>query len=201
VGSEAERQAIRAERSVRHDSSVRVRKENASTHVIPHNPMFRILGRTASQAACLGRSNAANFGTCGMRINSTNKYIKIVLIISDIPTTVQIGIGRFEALQLDADGNELSSQKGLLLLREGLVYSRSNLRAGFGNGKLLPSVIMCDMLECNEGDSVERRATRETEHGSVNYFCQTIYPNKCFFFSCGACGDHPPACRVYTQTR
>jgi hypothetical protein len=112
VGSEAERQAIRAERSVRHDSSVRVRKENASTHVIPHNPMFRILGRTASQAACLGRSNAANFGTCGMRINSTNKYIKIVLIISDIPTTVQIGIGRFEALQLDADGNELSSQKG-----------------------------------------------------------------------------------------
>jgi hypothetical protein len=52
----------------------------------------------------------------------------------------------------------------------------------------------------NEGDSVERRATRE--QGSANYFShQIIYPSKCFFFSRGACGDHPPACRVYTQTK
>jgi hypothetical protein len=102
--------------------------------------MFHILGRNPPQAACLSRSNAANFGTCGKRVDSTNEYIKIVLILSNIPTTVQVGIGRLEALQLGVDGSELSSQKkGLLLLREGLVHNRSNLRVNFGNGKLLLS--------------------------------------------------------------
>jgi hypothetical protein len=109
--------------------------------------MFRILGRNPLQAACLGRSNAANFSTCGKRIDSTNEYIKIVLILSNNPTTVQVGICWLEALQLGVDGGELLSQKkSLLLLREGLVYSRSNLRADFGNGKLLRQH-MCDMLD------------------------------------------------------
>jgi hypothetical protein len=67
--------------------------------------------------------------------------------LSNVPTTVQIGIGRLEVLQLGVDGSELLSQKKcLLLLREGLVYSRSNLRANFGNGKLLRQHV-CDMLE------------------------------------------------------
>jgi hypothetical protein len=109
--------------------------------------MFRILGRNPPQAACLGRSNAANFGTCGKRVDSTNEYIKVVLILSNIPTTVHVGIGWLEALQLGVDGSELlSEKKRLLLLRKGLVYSRSNLRANFGNGKLLCQD-MCDMLE------------------------------------------------------
>jgi hypothetical protein len=44
-------------------------------------------------------------------------------------------------------GSELLSQKkGLLLLREGLFCSRSDLRANFSNGKLLRQH-MCDMLE------------------------------------------------------
>ena len=55
--------------------------------------MFHILGRNPSQAACLGRSNTANFSTCGKRVDSTNEYIKIVLITGDIPITVQIGFG------------------------------------------------------------------------------------------------------------
>jgi hypothetical protein len=96
--------------------------------------MFRILGRDPPQAACLGRSNAANFGTCGKRVDSTNEHIKIILILSNIPTTMQVGIDWLEALQLGIDGSKLLSQKkGLLLLREGLVYSRSDLRANFGN--------------------------------------------------------------------
>lgn len=124
-----------------------MRKESGSTHIVPHNAMFRILGRNPLQAACLGRSNAANFGTCGERIDSTNEYIKIVLILGNIPTTVQAGIGRLEALQFGVDDSELLSQKKcLLLLREGLIYGRSDLRADFGNGKLLRQH-MCDMLE------------------------------------------------------
>jgi hypothetical protein len=96
--------------------------------------MFRVLGRNPPQATGLGRSNAANFGTRRKRIDSTNEYIKIVLVLSYIPTTVQVGIGWLEALQLGVDGSELLPQKKrLLLLREGLVYSRSNLRADFGN--------------------------------------------------------------------
>jgi hypothetical protein len=78
--------------------------------------MFRILGRNLPQAGCLVRSNAANFGTCGKRVDSTNEYIKIVLILSNIRTTVQVGIGRLEALQLGDDGSELSSQKKSFLL-------------------------------------------------------------------------------------
>jgi hypothetical protein len=104
------------------------------------------LGRNPTQAVCLGRSNAANFGTCGKRVDSTNEHIKIVLILSSIPTTV-VGIGRLETLQLGVDGSELLSQKKcLLLLREGLIHSRSDFRANFGNGKLLRQH-MCDMLE------------------------------------------------------
>ena len=132
---------MRAERSVKHDTWVR--KEDASTYVVPHNAMFHILGRNPPQAACLGRSNAANFGTCRKRVDSTNEYIKIVLILSNI----LVGIGRLKALQLGVDGSELLSQKkGLLLLREGLVSSRSDLRSNFGDGKLLCQD-MCDMLE------------------------------------------------------
>ena len=60
---------------------------------------------------------------------------------------MQVGIGWLEALQLGVDGSELLSQKKrLLLLREGLVYSCSDLRANFGNGKL-PHQDMCDVLE------------------------------------------------------
>jgi len=97
--------------------------------------MFRILGRNPPQAACLGRGNAANFSTCGKRVDSTNEHIKIVLVLNNISTTVQVGIGWLEALQLGIDGSELLSQKkGLLLLREGLIYSRSDLRADFSYG-------------------------------------------------------------------
>jgi hypothetical protein len=78
--------------------------------------MFCILGRNPPQSACLGRSNAANFGTCGKRVDSTNEYIKIVLILRNTPTAVQVGIGRLEALQLGVDGRELLSQKKGLLL-------------------------------------------------------------------------------------
>jgi hypothetical protein len=109
--------------------------------------VFRILGRNPPQASCLSRSNPANFGTCRKRVYSTNENIEIVLVLSNIPTTVHVGIGWLKALQLGVDGSELLSQKkGLLLLREGLVYSRSDLRADFGNGKLLRQN-MCDMLE------------------------------------------------------
>jgi hypothetical protein len=60
---------------------------------------------------------------------------------------VHIGIGWLETLQLGINGSELLSQKKcFLLLREGLVYSRSNFRADFGNGKLLRQH-MRDMLE------------------------------------------------------
>lgn len=73
--------------------------------------MFRILVRNPPQATCLGRSNAANFGTHGKRVDSTNKYIKIVPILSNIPTSMQVGIGRLEARQLGVDGTKLLSQK------------------------------------------------------------------------------------------
>jgi hypothetical protein len=50
--------------------------------------------------------------------------------------TMQVGIGQLEALQLGV-GSELSSQKKyLMLLQEGLVYCRTDLRVDFGNGKL-----------------------------------------------------------------
>ena len=69
------------------------------------------------------------------------------LILSNIPTTVQIGTGGFEGLQISVDGSELLSQKRCLpWLRKRLVYSRSDLRANFGNGKPLRQY-MCDMLE------------------------------------------------------
>jgi hypothetical protein len=74
------------------------------------------VGRNPPQTACLGRSDAANFGTCGKRVDSTNEYIKIVPILSNIPTAVQVGIGRLEALQLGVDGSELLSQKKRLML-------------------------------------------------------------------------------------
>jgi hypothetical protein len=74
------------------------------------------MGRNPPQTACLGRSDAGNFGTCGKRVDSTNEYIKIVPILSNIPTTVQVGIGRVEALQLGVDGSELLSQKKRILL-------------------------------------------------------------------------------------
>jgi hypothetical protein len=49
---------------------------------------------------------------------------------------MQVGIGQLEALQLGV-GSELSSQKKyLMLLQEGLVYCRTDLRVDFGNGKL-----------------------------------------------------------------
>ena len=60
-----------------------------------------------------------------------------VLILSDIPTSVQVGIGLLEALRLGVDGSELLSQKTRLLLLRGLVYSHSGLRSDFGIGKLL----------------------------------------------------------------
>jgi len=93
------------------------RQSGKPFEVVPHNAMFHILGRNPPQAACLGRSNAANFGTCGKCI-STNEYIKIVLVLSNIPTTLQVGIGRVdsEALQLGVDGGELLSQKKRLFV-------------------------------------------------------------------------------------
>ncbi len=116
-------------------------------HIVPHDAMFCVLGRNSPEAACLGRSNAAHFGACRKRIDSTNDHIKIVLILSDIPTTVQVGVSRLEALQLCVDGGELLAQeKRLLLLREGLVHRRGDLRADYSNGKLLCQH-MCDMLE------------------------------------------------------
>ena len=51
--------------------------------------------------------NATNFGTCGKRIDSTNEYIEVALILGNIPTTVQIGIGGLEALRLGADGSKV----------------------------------------------------------------------------------------------
>jgi hypothetical protein len=71
--------------------------------------MFRILRGNPPQAACLGRSNAANLGTRGKRIDSTNEYIKVVFIFSNIPTTMQVGIGRLEALKLGVNGSKLLS--------------------------------------------------------------------------------------------
>ena len=69
-----------------------------------------------------------------------NEYVKVVLILSNIPITVQIGIGRLDALQLVVDDSKLLSQKKwLLLLREGVVHSRSNLRADFRQPKVAPS--------------------------------------------------------------
>ena len=62
-----------------------------------HNVMFHILGKNPPQTARLGRSNATNFGTCEKRIDSTNEYIEVALILGNIPTTVRIGIGGLEA--------------------------------------------------------------------------------------------------------
>ena len=36
--------------------------------------MFRIQVRSLPHVACLGRSNALNFGTCGKRIDLTNEH-------------------------------------------------------------------------------------------------------------------------------
>ena len=109
--------------------------------------MFHILGKNPPQTARLGRSNATNFGTCGKCIDSTNEYIEVALILGNIPTTVRIGIGGLEALQLGVDGSDLLSQKKRLpWLRKGLVYTCSDLRANFGNGKPLRQH-MCDILE------------------------------------------------------
>jgi len=38
-----------------------------------------------------------------------DEHIKIVLILSNIPTAVQLGIGRLEVLQLGVDGSNLLS--------------------------------------------------------------------------------------------
>jgi hypothetical protein len=94
--------------------------------------MLRILGSNPPQAACLGRSNAVNVDTHGKDVDSTNESIKIVLILSNIPTTVEVSISWLKALQLVT-------------------------------GKLLRQH-MHDMLERqDEGDSMERRAARETQ--------------------------------------
>jgi hypothetical protein len=112
-------------------------KGSEGTHVISHNAMLRVLGRNPPESACLGRGNAAHFGARRESVDSTNEYIKVVLILSDTPTTVQVGTARLEALQLGVDDRELLAQKKrLLLLREGLVYGRSDLCANFSNGEL-----------------------------------------------------------------
>ena len=79
--------------------------------MVPNNGTFCILGKNPPQAACLGRSRAANFSTCEKCVDSMNEHIKIVLvlILSCIPTTVQVGIGRLKVLQLGVDGSNLLS--------------------------------------------------------------------------------------------
>jgi len=122
-------------------------EKNGSTYIVPHNAVFCVLKRNPPQATCLGGGNAAHFGAYRESVHSTNKCIEIVFILSDIPTTVQVSIGRLEALQLGIDSSKLlSEEKRLLLFRKGLVYSRSNSRANFGNGELLGQH-MCDVLK------------------------------------------------------
>ena len=54
-------------------------------------------------------------------IDSTNEYIEVALILGNIPTTVRIGIGRF---QLGADGcKAVVAKKRLPWLQKGLVYA------------------------------------------------------------------------------
>jgi hypothetical protein len=124
-----------------------VEKESAGTHVVPHNTMFRVLGWNPLEAARLGRGNAAHFRACGKSVYSTNECIEVVLILSDTPGTVQVAIAWLEALQLGVNDGKLPAQKmRLFLLREGLVYGRSDLGANFGNGELFGQH-MCDVLE------------------------------------------------------
>ena len=77
--------------------------------MVPNNAMFCILEKNPPQAVSLGRGRAANFGTCGKRVDSMNEHTKIVLILSNITTTVQVGIGRLKVLQLGVDGSNLLS--------------------------------------------------------------------------------------------
>jgi hypothetical protein len=134
-------------------------------HTVPHNAVFRILGRNLPQAACLGQSNTTNLVTCGKCADSTNEYIKIIPIPSSIPTTMKVC--RLEALQL----GELLSQKSVFssVIREGLVYRRGDACANFGNRNLLRRHV-CDSWRRSEGNSEEGRATTEIEQGSANYF-------------------------------
>jgi hypothetical protein len=109
---------------------------------------------------------------CGKRADSTNEYIKIILILRNIPTTAQVGIGWLKALQLGVDGRELLSQKSAFCCFE----RDSTAVAIFVLTSAMEScfVSTCDMLETQRGrfgGKVERRATRETEQGSANYFC------------------------------
>jgi hypothetical protein len=69
--------------------------------------MFRVLRRNPPKAACLGRGNAAHFSAHRERIDSTNECIEVILILSDTPSTVQIGVAWLEALQFGVDGSEL----------------------------------------------------------------------------------------------
>jgi hypothetical protein len=109
--------------------------------------MFRVVERNPLEVACLGRDNTAHFGACGESVDSTNECIEVVLILSDTPSTVQVGICRLKALQLGVDDRELLAQKkGLLLLREGHIHERSDLWADLGNEKLCGQR-MGDVLE------------------------------------------------------
>jgi len=76
----------------------------------PHNAVFCVLGRDMPWTTCIGGGNVAHLGACRESVNSTNKWIEIVFILSDIPTTVQVSIGRLEALQLGVDGSKLLSE-------------------------------------------------------------------------------------------
>ena len=75
----------------------------------PNTAVLCILGKNPPQATCLGRSRGGDFGTCGKRVDSTNEHIKIVLILSNIPTTVQVESGQLEVLQLGVDSSNLLS--------------------------------------------------------------------------------------------
>ncbi len=107
-------------------------RSGGTTHVVPHDAVFRVLRRNSFEAASLGRGHAAHFGACGESVDSAGERLELVLVLNHMPSTVQIGVAELEPLQLGINYGELLAQEErLLLLRKRFVNGRSDLRADF----------------------------------------------------------------------
>ena len=123
----------------------------------------------------LGRRNAANFGICGKRVDSTKEYIKIVLILSNIPPTEQVG-----SSWLGIDGSKLLSEKGpsaASRIERDSSTAIATFRADFGNRNLFRQYIATKETRWREG--LQEKDTRisvsspavlaETTHQHATY--------------------------------
>jgi hypothetical protein len=177
--------------------------------------MFCILERNPPQAAFLSRSNSANFSTCGEYVDSTNEYIKIVLVLGNIPIQCRPVLASSRHCSSALMAVSCRRRKSTLCCFKRDLFTVIPI---FVLTLAMESSFMntCDMAETQRRRfGGEKSCKRDRAGISKLFLCgvvmevgtqslgggarghtvlyarfQTIYPNTCFF-SRGARGDHP----------